>query len=344
MIQIQTLPSNHEYSLITDHYGTLAGYPASIGWASLIQQEYGFETYWLVEKVNGLPEQVLALTHIKHPIFGNYLTSAPYGSYGGVLLNHSATEILNTAQELCQTLGAHYINLRFLAKKQVPPQIGWQQVDNYRTFKIDLDPDPEGMLAGYGSNHRNHVRKSLKKDFEYVLGGAELLADAYEGLAASMHELGSPYHRPSYLKNMLRELAPNVRLGVIHHQGAIAGAGVFILDGDTAINLHANVLRAYRQNYAGEFFYWSLIRDFSQQGFKVFDLGRSLVGSGNEVFKLKWNPASLPLQYWYHTQPGYPLPNLNQKNPKFQLAIETWKRLPAFAVRAMGPYLINGIA
>jgi hypothetical protein len=38
------------------------------------------------------------------------------------------------------------------------------------------------------------------------------------------------------------------------------------------------------------------------------------------------------------------MPALNQKNPKFQLAIAVWKRLPAFIVRPLGPYIVRGLA
>jgi hypothetical protein len=124
----------------------------------------------------------------------------------------------------------------------------------------------------------------------------------------------------------------------------LAGAGVFILEGDVATNLHANILRRFRSDYAGEFLYWSLIERYCQKGFKVFDLGRSLIGSGNESFKMKWKPHRQLLAYWYALMPGHALPDLNQKSPKFQLAIWMWKRLPSFAVRLLGPFLIKGLA
>jgi hypothetical protein len=77
---------------------------------------------------------------------------------------------------------------------------------------------------------------------------------------------------------------------------------------------------------------------------RVCDLGRSLNGSGNETFKLKWHPRKEPLSYWYYLPQGGPIPELNQKSPKFQFAIRVWKMLPAFLVHAMGPFLIGGIA
>jgi hypothetical protein len=159
-----------------------------------------------------------------------------------------------------------------------------------------------------------------------------------------MHELGSPYHAKTYLRTMAESVGDSLEFAVIYDpQGKISGAGVFIFHGNVAANLHANILRDFRSSYAGEFLYWSVIERYCGKGFNTFDLGRSLNGSGNEVFKLKWKPRQLTLAYWYYLTKGGPIPELNQKSAKFQLAIRVWKLLPAFVVRAVGPYLIRGI-
>ncbi|MFM8368531.1 MAG: hypothetical protein ACKOBD_07210, partial [Chloroflexota bacterium] len=88
---------------------------------------------------------------------------------------------------------------------------------------------------------------------------------------------------------------------------------------------------------------WSVIEHAMQKGCTTFDLGRSLIGSGNDAFKSKWAPEKKPLAYWYWLAPGHELPSLNQKNPKFRIAIATWKRLPSFIVRPLGPYIIGGL-
>ncbi len=144
---------------------------------------------------------------------------------------------------------------------------------------------------------------------------------------------------------MAELLGNTLEFAVIYNaQGKISGGGVFIYQGDTIFNLHANILRHARSTYAGEFLYWSVIERAIQKGLKTFDLGRSLVGSGNEIFKVKWSPRKQLLAYWYWLAPGHELPSLNQKNPKFQLVIAIWKLMPAFIVRAIGPYLIRGLA
>ena len=125
--------------------------------------------------------------------------------------------------------------------------------------------------------------------------------------------------------------------------GKLAGSAVLVYQGSVATNLHANILHDFRSDYAGEFLYWSMLEHYCQRGLKVCDMGRSLNGSGNETFKMKWRPRKVPLAYWHYLPKGGHIPELNQKSAKFQLAIHVWKMLPAFAVRTMGPSLIRGI-
>ena len=144
---------------------------------------------------------------------------------------------------------------------------------------------------------------------------------------------------------MAESLGPSLEFAVLYgpHRD-LAGAGVFVAQGNRVTNLHANLLRRFRPDYGGEFLYWSIITRYAAQGYEVFDMGRSLIGSGNEVFKLKWGPKKGVLAYWYFLPRGGVPPALNQKNPRLQIAIRTWRHLPPFIVRALGPYFIKGLA
>ena len=315
-------------------------------WMLFVHKVYDFPIYRVLSQKNNEIEGWLALVHVSHPLFGNYLTTSPFGSYGGFayLSISSRDALLEKALNLANDLGVGYVNVRFEAGEETPPQ-GWIQHPIYATYRADLLPDPEKLMSTYSSDHRNHVRKSLKKGFSIRFGKLDLLDDVYDGLARSMHELGSPYHNKRYLRAMAESLGDALEFAVMYNaRGGIAGAGVFIFQGDVVTNLHANILHRYRTDYAGEFLYWSVIERYSQTGFKVFDLGRSLIGSGNESFKMKWKPRKRLLAYWYVIMPGHALPELNQKNPKFQMAIWIWKRLPSFIVRPLGPFLIKGLA
>lgn len=315
-------------------------------WSDFVHEVYDYKIHRLVTVDEAKTTAALALVEVKHPVFGHYLLTAPFGSYGGFAFESPAARdmLLDEARRLAEETKVEYAAIRFDDGESIPPE-NWVQHPAYFTYLLDLTSTPDEMLKKFSSDHRNHVRKSLKKGFSMRFGHLDLLDDIYEALARSMHELGSPYHTKDYLRSMAQHLGDTLEFAVMYDpQGKIAGGGVFIYQGDTMFNLHANILRYVRSNYAGEFLYWSVIERGIQKGLKTFDLGRSLVGSGNEVFKMKWAPRKKLLAYWHWLAPGQPLPILNQKNPKFQIAIAVWKRLPAFMVRMMGPHLVRGLA
>lgn len=335
-----------------------ATFTALDAWTEIPRRIYKSPVYRFETESESGVTGLLALTHIRHPLLGNYLTTSPFGSYGGFAFTNPEARnlLLAEAHRLAAKLGVEYVNIRFdpsvstgplsagVPTSALPPT-EWIQNPIYTTYLLDLSPNPDSLLPNFASDHRNHIRKSLKKGFTVKFGHLDLLDDAYEGLARSMHELGSPYHAKTYLRTMAESLGDALEFAVLYApDGKLAGAGVFIAHGRVVTNLHANILRRYRSDYAGEFLYWKTIERYCQKGFQVFDLGRSLNGSGNETFKMKWKPRKQPLAYWYALKPGGELPNLNQKSPKFASAIWLWKRLPAFIVRPLGPFLIRGLA
>jgi len=326
----------------------LAGDVGFVGlepWLRFVHKVYNFPVYRIASELRNEMDGWLALVRVQHPVFGDYLTTSPFGSYGGFayLSRVSRDALLEKARMLGNELGVEHVNVRF--EGETEPPAGWIQHPVYATYLVDLLSDPKPLMSTYSSDHRNHIRKSLKKGFSIKFGQKELLDDAYEALAHSMHELGSPYHSKTYLRTMAKSMDRALEFAVLYGPGGeLAGAGVFILQAGTVMNLHANILRAFRSEYAGEFLYWSAVERYCKKGLQRFDLGRSLIGSGNETFKMKWRPRKTLLAYWYALTPGHGLPELNQKNPRFQLAIQIWKRLPACIVRPLGPLLIKGLA
>ena len=321
-------------------------YSGTDSWMNFVHAIYNYKIHRLAVTEDSRPLGALALIEVKHPVFGHYLVTAPFGSYGGFAFESNTARdlLLEEASRLAKEIKVEYAAVRFEEGESQPPE-NWIQQPSYYTYLIDLSPTPDEIMKTFSSDHRNHVRKSTKKGFTVRFGHLDLLDDIYEAMSRSMHELGSPYHAKTYLRKMTEYLGDTVEFAVLYDsQKKIVGGGVFIIQGNIVFNLHANILRRVRSAYAGEFLYWSVIERGIQKGLKTFDLGRSLVGSGNEIFKMKWAPQKKLLAYWHWLAPGQALPSLNQKNPKFQIAIAAWKRLPAFVVRSLGPHLVRGLA
>lgn len=322
-----------------------ATFTALDSWTRLVREIYGYETHRFEAVHDNEVTGILALTHVRHPIFGNYLATSPFGSFGGFVFSsvEARDVLLKNAQNLAIELKVEYAVIRFIEEGNTPP-VSWIQNLIYSTYLIDLPSNPEDLMKEFGHQHRKHTRQSLRKEFKVQFGHLELLDETYEALARSMHELGSPYHSKKYLQRMASLLGENLEFVVIKDvKGSLVGSAVLAYHGTTATNLHANILHKYRSDYAGECLYWNILEHYCQEGLKTCDMGRSLNGSGNETFKFKWKPRKVPLAYWYYLPKGGRIPELNQKSPKFQFAIWAWKRLPAFVVQALGPHLIRGI-
>ena len=60
----------------------------------------------------------------------------------------------------------------------------------------------------------------------------------------------------------------------------------------------------------------------------MLDFGRSTPDEGTYKFKEQWGAEPVPLHWEYALLRGAVLPNASPTNPKFQLAIEMWKKLP----------------
>ena len=99
----------------------------------------------------------------------------------------------------------------------------------------------------------------------------------------------------------------------------------------------------YRSKGVNYVLYWELIKDACLKGFREFHLGRSTADSGGETFKKKWN-ANVNQLYWiYLLRGGRDIPQLNVANPRYQLAIKAWQRLPLSVTQAVGPFLARSI-
>jgi len=322
------------------------GFVGSLSWLQLVESVYRYPSYRLVAESRGTVLGYLVLTHIRHPIFGSYLVTAPFASYGGFCYTSYAVRdsLLQRAMLLMRDLNADYATVRFCADDSTPPD-GWLHHSLYATYLVDINQGAEQLMSCFRPNHRNHVRKVLKKNFTIQFGHFELLDDVYERLSICMQELGSPYHSKGFLQEMAKSMGSSLEFAVVSRLGSgIVGVGVFITHGKTVTNLHANILRKFRSEYAGEFLYWAAFRHYIARGYTSFDLGRSLIGSGNEVFKMKWASHKHDLATWYALPPGKKIPELHQNNPRFRLAIEMWKRLPRSVARALGPSIIRGLA
>jgi lipid II:glycine glycyltransferase (peptidoglycan interpeptide bridge formation enzyme) len=99
----------------------------------------------------------------------------------------------------------------------------------------------------------------------------------------------------------------------------------------------------FRKQMVGYVLYWELIKDACQRGYTRFHLGRSTAQSGGEQFKKKWNADAVQLYWQYILRTRDEIPALNVSNPRYQLAIKTWQKLPVPVTQVLGPFIARSI-
>ncbi|MNC90250.1 hypothetical protein D3C83_63270 [compost metagenome] len=72
-------------------------------------------------------------------------------------------------------------------------------------------------------------------------------------------------------------------------------------------------------------------------------MGRSTPGEGTFKFKAQWGAEPVPLHWEYQLLTPGEMPNVSPANPKFQLAIALWQRLPIALTTRVGPMIVRAI-
>ena len=146
----------------------------------------------------------MGLYEVRHRLFGHYLSTAPFGSYGGLIADRPdvATLLAGEAKPLADQLGVDYLVIR----TRGTPLEGFVVDERYSTAIVDLEVGPEHLWTGtLSSKTRNQVRRGRKEGF-IISEGAEEIAALHHVLHTHMRDLGSPVHSLRFYNLIARHL------------------------------------------------------------------------------------------------------------------------------------------
>jgi FemAB-related protein (PEP-CTERM system-associated) len=308
------------------------------GWREVNAESLGHRSFYLAARRGGVLAGVLPLTLVSSRLFGKILCSMPFVNFGGPCADDadSYQALLDAAVAKARELQVDYLELR--SAQQLPGDLPVSLRKISMTLTLNADPDV--VWNSYTSKHRKNVRRAYKDGLEVRKGGLDLLPVFYRMMEQSWRNLGTPLYKCEYFERVLRTFPEQTSIFLCHRNEepvAVAFNGYFngVVEGMWAGG--GPLARKLDANFV---LYWEMIREACLRGCHSFHLGRSTAASGAEEFKRRWNAQSHQL-YWYYHRPGQPaeaaIPALNVDNPKFKLAIATWRRLPLAVTRLLGP-------
>ncbi len=314
------------------------------GWGSVIERTWGHRPYYLYAERDAAVVGVLPLFYVRSRLFDTVLVSTPNAVYGGAVADDWLTRqaLIEAAKQLARQLQVDYLELRDCWETETAatdPEL--QRKDLYVTFEHPISTDEDAMMRSFPRDIRRMIRQGPKHGLRSEIGREELLNDFYEVYATSVRNLGTPVFPKKLFAEFLRQFPEASDVLLLRQGKRVAGAVMSFYFRDTVMPYYAGAYRDFYGAGVNNFMYWELMRQAAARGYRRFDFGRSKRGTGAYEFKRGWGMRERQLPYRYFLVRARQLPNLNPTNPKFELLIKVWQRLPVRVTKLIGPKIVS---
>ncbi len=309
------------------------------GWQTVIERAFGHKTWFLYAEMNGEILGVLPLAEVKSVLFGHSLSALPFCVYGGIAaINEQAWDALDqAAQALATQLNVDYLEYR---NREIHHS-AWPTKDLYVTFRKEIDPDGEKNMQAIPRKQRAMVRKGIKAKLQSVIDqDIERFFFAY---ATSVHRLGTPVFSKKYFQLLKEVFAEDCELMIITKDDKTVSSVMSFYFRDEVLPYYGGGTDSARNLAANDFMYWELMRRACEREYKTFDFGRSKRNTGSFSFKKNWGFEPQPLHYEYQLVKAKEIPDHNPLNPKYQLFIKAWRKLPLSVANLVGPHIVKNL-
>jgi FemAB-related protein (PEP-CTERM system-associated) len=282
---------------------------------------------------------VLPLAEVKSRIFGHSLTSLPFCVYGGIAGDAAAVAPLEAeAETLARRLGVQHLEFRNLDVRHSD----WPRQELYVTFRKEILADDEANMLAIPRKQRAMVRKGIKNGLlSHVDPDAERFFALY---ADNVLRHGTPALPKAFFQRLLQDFGDDCEVLTVTTPDGVPLSTVlsFYFRGEI-LPYYAGDAVAARDLAANDFKYWELMRRACERGCRLFDFGRSKIGTGPWSFKKNWGFEPQPLSYEYRLYKRDAVPQNNPMNPKYRAFIALWRRLPLGVANALGPHIVRNL-
>jgi FemAB-related protein (PEP-CTERM system-associated) len=311
-----------------------------IGWRRVIEQGLGHRCHYLLAERDDRIEAVLPLAQVRSRLFGHQLVSTPCCVYGGVAARDASARqaLLHAAVAEAERLRVDSLELR----NRAPVGEGWPTKELYVTFRREISANDDDNLKAIPRKQRAMVRKGIAAGL-----GSRLIDDPdlfFRIYAESVRNLGTPVFPRRFFRVLCEEFRADAEIAVIAApDGEDIAAVMSFYFRDEVLPYYGGSRPRARELKGNDFMYWDLMSRAAGRGARVFDYGRSKVGTGPYDFKRNWGFTPEALHYQYHLVRADSVPEVNPTNPRYHYFIEAWKRLPLPIANAVGPLLARNL-
>lgn len=312
-----------------------------LGWRRVIERTYGRQAHYLYVERAGRMTGLLPLFESGGPPFTRALVSVPVGVSGGVLADddESAALLRAGAREIAARERLAYVEYKSETKRFDDL---FTKDDLYFTFRQELFGDREKQLRAVPRKTRATIRDAERAHLKARYNREDVTA-FYDLYALSLRNLGTPMFPKELFIASLEEFPEHCDLVSVRQCGRIIGVVLNYYYKDVMLPFFAGTVPEARDVSVNNYIYWFMLETGHERGFRVFDFGRSKANTGAFRFKKHFGMKPTPLHYQYELVGAEELPNVNPTNPRYEKAIESWKKLPVGLTKVIGPLISRRI-
>tara|TARA_R110002110_G_scaffold415858_2_gene658601 strand:- start:41166 stop:42251 length:1086 start_codon:yes stop_codon:yes gene_type:complete len=305
-------------------------------WEKIFSELFFLKTYYLYAQKGKDIIAILPLVEMKSLLFGHALISTPFLVYGGpVGTKDGCDKLVARAVELGKEKQVDYIELKC---EHPNVDIGWEQ-EIYFNFKRPIISEHECNLKDIPRKQRAVVRKADKSGLMFEFENN--IEKFYRLYATSLRNLGTPVMPKDFFQKIFDSLGDKCSILTISHpkDHQPLSSVMSFYHNNSVLPYYAGGSLAARNSKSNDFMYWQLMKDAVNKSLTEFNFGRSKVDTGSYRFKKHWGFEAQPLHYRTILIKAKQPPNLNPTNPKYQLMIKAWKKLPISMSMILGPWI-----
>jgi FemAB-related protein (PEP-CTERM system-associated) len=311
------------------------------GWRAIIRRTYGHDCVYLAARdADGSLSGVLPLVHVRSVVFGRYLVSMPFVSYGGPLGSEEAVGALGgAALEEARRARVKLLELRSRRELPLDMDVSHRKI----TVLLDVPADSEALWNGLPAKLRSQVRRPQKEGID-VRFGRDQLEPFFGVFARHMRDLGTPVQPRRLFEAIADVFGADIWFACAYHKDQAIAAGCGLRWGEEFEITWAAALREFNAVSPNMLVYWRMLEQCAKSGIRVFNFGRCSPGSGTHRFKKQWGGRDEPL-WWYQwsgaasAAAATPSPD----DPAYAWGPRIWRRLPLALANLLGPRVVRYI-
>ena len=309
-------------------------------WREVLQQAFKIETFYLYSQDSTGINGVLPLALVHRPLLGKVMISTPFCVLGGALSDSVdiTMQLEDTAVELAKQHRVKYLELRYHEQTRAD----WPVNSDYFNFCKDLYQSNEENFKAIPKRRRAEVRKALSINL-----ACEEDIDINRFFAiysCSLRNQGTPAYPKRYFEVLHSIFKERMQILTVSQDGNAICSLLSFYFGKRVMLYYIGGMPSARSLRAYDLVIWHQMQYACDRGVEIFDLGRSIAGTGSFNSKKTWGIKPEQLVYQYYLIRANNVPHINPLNPRYRPLIAVWKRLPLGVANSIGPLFSRIIA